>query len=225
MNKSIKYCLYIAEFFVGMAVIAIIQSAGRLFWPYNGMYELTRWYYHRETIIGNFVPIILTIVIGIVVVSMVLGNIFGEKSSNKKLKLNSIYIRLIIATLWMTLTPIAVPYMRIQAMVHDVETYFIEFGLIQCLILFVIPSFLFGSVTSALVKYSVKSFDDGGKTVGALGICNKIGAVIGVVIFALVVTSEVASATAVMYLSTIMLVVSIVCFIICIKQQAKEVQQ
>ena len=41
------------------------------------------------------------------------------------------------------------------------------------------PLFLLGTVTPSLVKYSVDSLDDSGRTVGNLGAFNTIGSIIG----------------------------------------------
>ncbi len=222
MNKKIKYCFYITEFFVGMSVIAMLQNACRLFWPYDGRRELSHICNNREIIVENLFPIIFLGIAAIIVVSMLLGSLFGMKCLNKKLKLNGTYISMIIAAAWMSLAPIAGEYMILHTLMYDINTYYLDFGIIQCLVLFAVPAFLFGSVNTSLVKYSVIQFNDGGKTVAALSIWNKIGAFIGVVLFAFVVSSEVISATVVSYLSIIILVVSIVCFIVCKIEQARK---
>ena len=48
-----------------------------------------------------------------------------------------------------------------------------------CMVLFVFPLFLLGTVTPSLAKYTVDSLEDNGKTVGNLGAFNTVGSIIG----------------------------------------------
>ena len=48
-----------------------------------------------------------------------------------------------------------------------------------CMIIFVFPCFLLGTVTPSLVKYTVGSLEESGTTVGMLGAFNTIGSIIG----------------------------------------------
>ncbi len=59
------------------------------------------------------------------------------------------------------------------------ENFLIWASLISCLILFVFPLMLLGSVSPALVKYAVKSLDENGRIVGELNALNTIGSIIG----------------------------------------------
>ena len=47
------------------------------------------------------------------------------------------------------------------------------------MVIFVFPLFLLGTVTPSLVKYTIDSLEDSGKTVGMLNASNTIGSIIG----------------------------------------------
>jgi len=59
------------------------------------------------------------------------------------------------------------------------KNFLIWASLLSCMLLFVFPLMLLGSVSPALVKYAVKSLDENGKTVGELNALNTIGSIIG----------------------------------------------
>ena len=50
---------------------------------------------------------------------------------------------------------------------------------LACMIIFVYPCFLMGTVTPSLVKYTVDSLEESGTTVGTLGAFNTVGSIIG----------------------------------------------
>ncbi len=59
------------------------------------------------------------------------------------------------------------------------NNFLILAAFVACMVIFVFPLFLLGTVTPSLVKYSVSNLDDNGKTVGTLGAFNTIGSIIG----------------------------------------------
>lgn len=48
-----------------------------------------------------------------------------------------------------------------------------------CMIIFVFPLFLLGTVTPSLAKYTVENLEENGKIVGTLGAFNTVGSIIG----------------------------------------------
>lgn len=158
--------LYLTEFFAGMSVMAVELGASRLLAPYFSSSQ-----------------IVWTIIIGTIMIAMALGNIYGGKSADKDPNPDRLYKRIIIAAIWIALIPVLGKYiiLAISAVVIFAvnANFLIIAAFAACMILFVFPLFLLGTVTPSLVKYAVNDLDDSGKTVGFLNASNTIGSIIG----------------------------------------------
>ncbi len=161
-----KIFLYITEFFSGMSVMAVELGASRLLAPYFSSSQ-----------------IVWTIIIGTIMIAMALGNIFGGRSADKNPNPDKLYGRIIIAAIWIALIPVVGKYIIIgisAVLIFTVNSNFLVWAAFAaCMVIFVFPLFLLGTVTPSLVKYSVDSLEDNGKTVGNLGAFNTIGSIIG----------------------------------------------
>lgn len=168
-KKSIlknKIYLYLTEFFAGMSVMAVELGASRLLAPYFSSSQ-----------------IVWTIIIGTIMIAMALGNIYGGKKADKDPNPDKLYIRILIASVWIAAIPLVGKYIiaGISAlMIFTVSSGFLVWAAFAaCFVIFVFPLFLLGTVTPSLVKYTVDSLDDSGKVVGKLGAANTIGSIIG----------------------------------------------
>lgn len=161
-----KYYLYATEFFAGMSVMAVELGASRLLAPYFSSSQ-----------------IVWTIIIGTIMIAMALGNIWGGRSADKNPNPDKLYLRLIVAALWLAAIPLVGKYVILGisgVLVLTVNhNFLILAGFAACMVIFVFPLFLLGTVTPSLVKYTVESLDDSGRTVGTLGAFNTIGSIIG----------------------------------------------
>ena len=169
MKKDIlenKLYLYITEFFAGMGVMAVELGASRLLAPYFSSSQ-----------------IVWTIIIGTIMIAMALGNIYGGRSADRDPSPEILYRRLLIASVWIAAIPVLGKYLIILisgVLVLTINTNFlIAAAFISCMLIFVFPLFLLGTVTPSLAKYTVGSLDDSGKVVGQLGAANTIGSIIG----------------------------------------------
>lgn len=97
-------------------------------------------------------------------------NIYGGKTADKNPNPDKLYGRIIIAAIWIALIPVVGKYIIIAISALLIFTGSSNFLIIAafaaCMVIFVFPLFLLGTVTPSLVKYSVDSLDDNGKTVG-----------------------------------------------------------
>lgn len=59
------------------------------------------------------------------------------------------------------------------------HNFLIIAAFLSCMVVFVFPLFLLGTVTPSLVKYTVDSLGDSGRIVGNLGAFNTIGSILG----------------------------------------------
>jgi len=161
-----KIFLYITEFFAGMSVMAVELGASRLLAPYFSSSQ-----------------IVWTIIIGTIMIAMALGNIYGGRAADKNPNPDRLYGRIIIAAIWIALIPVVGKYIIIgisAVLIFSVNSNFLIWAAFAaCMVIFVFPLFLLGTVTPSLVKYSVDSLEDNGKTVGNLGAFNTIGSIIG----------------------------------------------
>lgn len=161
-----KVYLYLTEFFAGMSVMAVELGASRLLAPYFSSSQ-----------------IVWTIIIGTIMIAMALGNIYGGRMADRDPNPDRLYGRIAVASTWIALIPVLGKYVIIgisALLVFTVNTNFLIWAAFAaCLVLFVFPLFLLGTVTPSLVKYTVHSLDDSGKTVGSLGAANTIGSIIG----------------------------------------------
>lgn len=195
-----KWYLYLTEFFSGMSVMAVELGASRLLAPYFSSSQ-----------------IVWTIIIGTIMIAMALGNVFGGRSADKHPDPDRLYSRLLIAAVWIAAIPF-VGKMVIAGvaalLVMTISTNFLIWAaFLSCMIVFVFPLFLLGTVTPSLVKFTVGSLDDSGKTVGALGAANTIGSIIGTFVPTFLTIPAVGTAATFLIFSGILLLLGVIYFL------------
>lgn len=161
-----KIYLYLTEFFAGMSVMAVELGASRLLAPYFSSSQ-----------------IVWTIIIGTIMIAMALGNIYGGRAADKNPDPAKLYMRIIIASVWLAAIPILGKYIIVGIsgilIVAVSSNLLIWAAFAACMTVFVFPLFLLGTVTPSLVKYTVDSLDSSGRTVGILNASNTVGSIIG----------------------------------------------
>jgi predicted membrane-bound spermidine synthase len=91
--------------------------------------------------------------------------------------------------------------------------YLIIAAIVTCLLLFVFPLFLLGTVTPSLAKYTMDSLSDNGKIVGTLGAMNTIGSILGTFLPTFVTIPAIGTNLTFLIFSGILLVLSAVYFL------------
>ncbi len=163
---SKKWFLYATGFFSGMSVMAIELGASRLFAPYFSSSQ-----------------IVWTVIIGTIMIAMAIGNVWGGRSADKNPDPKKLYIRILLVAIWTALIPFLGKY--IIAGITVLLALFVDSNFLvwasfsACIVLFVFPLMLLGTVTPSLMKYATESLDDNGKTVGELEALGTIGSIIG----------------------------------------------
>ncbi len=197
---SRKWYLYLTEFFSGVSVMAVELGASRLLAPYFSSSQ-----------------IVWTIIIGTIMIAMALGNIYGGRSADKNPNPDKLYGRILIAAVWIAAIPFLGKFavLGISALlVVTVSTNFLIWAaFITCMTVFVFPLFLLGTVTPSLVKYTVDSLDDSGRTVGTLGAFNTVGSIIGTFVPTFITIPSVGTSVTFLIFSGILLVIGIIYFI------------
>lgn len=161
--------------------------------------------------------IVWTIIIGTIMVAMALGNIYGGRSADKNPNPDILYGRILIAGVWIGLIPVLGKYIIVGLsglIILSVNSmYLVWAALASAFAVFVFPLFLLGTVTPSLVKYSVQSLDDSGKTVGYLGAFNTIGSIIGTFLPTFVTIPAVGTAITFLIFSGLLIAIAIIYFI------------
>lgn len=195
-----KIYLYLTEFFAGMSVMAVELGASRLLAPYFSSSQ-----------------IVWTIIIGTIMIAMALGNIFGGRSADKNPDPDKLYARLTVAAVWIAAIPFAGKFIILGVsalLVVTINTNFLVCAaFLSCMVIFVFPLFLLGTVTPSLAKYTVDSLDDSGKTVGTLNAANTIGSIIGTFVPTFISIPAVGTSVTFLIFSGILLILAIVYFI------------
>jgi spermidine synthase len=158
-----------------------------------------------------------TIIIGTIMIAMALGNIYGGRTADKNPNPDRLYGRIMIAAVWIGLIPVVGKYIIIgisALLIFTVSSNFLIIAAFAaCMVIFVFPLFLLGTVTPSLVKYTVDSLDDNGKTVGTLGAFNTIGSIIGTFLPTFVTIPAVGTSVTFLIFAGVLLLLSIIYFI------------
>ena len=195
-----KWFLYLTEFFAGVSVMAVELGASRLLAPYFSSSQ-----------------IVWTIIIGVIMIAMALGNLYGGRAADKDPDPARLYRRILIAAVWIAAIPVAGKYVILGVSALLVLTVDVGFliwaAFASCLIVFVFPLFLLGTVTPCLVKATVESLDEGGRTVGRLGACNTVGSILGTFLPTFVTIPTVGTSATFLIFAGILLAIALIFFI------------
>lgn len=195
-----KIYLYLTEFFAGMSVMAVELGASRLLAPYFSSSQ-----------------IVWTIIIGTIMIAMALGNIYGGRKADRDPDPSRLYGRMLIAALWIAGIPVLGKYIILGIsgvlVVTVNHNFLIWAAFLACMVIFVFPLFLLGTVTPSLVKYTTESLEDNGRTVGTLGAFNTVGSIIGTFVPTFVTIPAVGTAWTFLIFAGILLLLSGIYFI------------
>ncbi|MBQ9661585.1 MAG: fused MFS/spermidine synthase [Oscillospiraceae bacterium] len=195
-----KYYLYLTEFFAGMAVMAVELGASRLLAPYFSSSQ-----------------IVWTIIIGTIMIAMALGNIYGGRSADKDPNPDRLYRRIVIAAVWIALIPVVGKYIILgisALLIFSVNAnYLIWAAFGACMLIFVFPLFLLGTVTPSLAKYTMENLEDNARIVGTLGAANTVGSIIGTFVPTFVSIPAVGTSATFLIFAGILLALALIYFI------------
>ena len=156
---------FVTELFVGIALMGVEMSASRLISTYFSSSQ-----------------VIWTLIIGIIMISMAIGNYWGGKQADKKPSYIRLYVELLFAGAYIVLTPFFGRFViaGISALfaLFVTNNLVIWASLLSCIILFVPPLLFLGKVTPSLIKYSLGE-KVSGKVVGTLEALNTVGSIVG----------------------------------------------
>jgi len=183
-----------------MSVMAVELGASRLLAPYFSSSQ-----------------IVWTIIIGTIMIAMALGNLYGGRAADKDPNPDKLYGRIIIAAVWIAAIPVVGKYIILgisALLIFTVNTNFLVIAaFMACMVIFVFPLFLLGTVTPSLVKFSVDSLDDSGSVVGKLNASNTIGSIIGTFVPTFITIPAVGTSITFLIFAGILLILCIIYFV------------
>lgn len=195
-----KVYLYLTEFFAGMSVMAVELGASRLLAPFFSSSQ-----------------IVWTIIIGTIMIAMALGNVWGGRKADKDPNPDKLYQRILVAAIWIAAIPVVGKYVILGVsgllVVTISSSFLVIAAFASCMVIFVFPLFLLGTVTPSLAKYTVGSLDDSGKIVGTLGAFNTIGSIIGTFVPTFITIPAVGTSITFLIFAGILLVLGLIYFI------------
>ena len=203
-----KIYLYLTEFFAGMSVMAVELGASRLLAPYFSSSQ-----------------IVWTIIIGTIMIAMALGNVWGGRSADKNPNPDKLYGRILIAAVWIAAIPVAGKYLIVAIsgilIIAVSNQFLIIAAFVSCMVIFVFPLFLLGTVTPSLAKYAMSSLEENGRTIGTLGAFNTIGSIIGTFVPTFISIPAVGTSVTFLIFAAILLVLALAYFVSRKKNAAK----
>lgn len=189
-----KWFLYLTGFFSGMSVMAIELGAQRMLAPYFSSSQ-----------------IVWTIVIGVIMIAMALGNVLGGKMADKYKDPKHLFFWLLMAAIWSAIIPFVGRYIIVGVALGMafivVKNYLIWAALTACILIFVFPLLVLGMVTPNLVKFALGDEEKSGKTVGIIEALNTIGSIIGTFLPTFVTIPNVGTALTFLIFASILLVI------------------
>ncbi len=164
--RNSRLLIYFTSFFCGMCIMAVELSATRLLAPYFGTSS-----------------IVWTVVIGIIMVSLSLGNYLGGRAADKYNSYGRLYFIIWTASVWIALIPLTGKYIiagvAVILMWALPSNLIIGGSVVSCLVIFSLPLVILGMVSPYLVKLAVSETENTGKITGKIYSISTIGSIIG----------------------------------------------
>lgn len=205
-----KWFLYITEFFAGVSVMAVELGASRLMAPYFSSSQ-----------------IVWTVIIGVIMIAMAIGNLWGGKLADKTNSPDRLYGRILIAAIWIALIPFAgrwlIAGVSLLLATFVTKNFLVWAALAACLVIFAFPCVLLGTVTPSLTKFTVDNLDDTGKTVGRLNALNTIGSIIGTFVPTFITIPAVGTVATFLIFAGVLAAIGIVYFAFARKRMIKGI--
>ena len=195
-----KLYLYLTEFFAGMSVMAVELGASRLLAPYFSSSQ-----------------IVWTIIIGTIMIAMALGNLYGGRAADRDANPDRLYRRILVAAVWIALIPVLGKYVILGVsalLIFSVNAHYLVWAAFAaCMVIFVYPLFLLGTVTPSLAKYSMENLEDNARVVGKLGAANTLGSIIGTFVPTFVTIPAVGTSLTFLIFSGVLLALALAYFL------------
>lgn len=165
--KRNNLILYITSFLSGMTVMAVELSCSKLLAPYFSSSQ-----------------IVWTVIIGLIMICMSIGNVLGGRSADKHKSLGRLYFYIWIASVWIALIPFIGKYLilglaGLVVLILPGSDIVLMGSALSCLVIFSLPMTLLGMVSPYLVKLGVEDSENKGRVAGQIYAMGTVGSIIG----------------------------------------------
>ncbi len=130
--------------------------------------------------------IVWTVLIGIILAAMSVGNFLGGVLSDKEGAADRLYRIILFSGLWVALIPVLGRYVVVGSfplmMAIFPESLILSGTIFSCLTIFAVPCILLGTVAPALVKIGTKDLVNNGRTAGEIFAVSTFGSIIGTIL-------------------------------------------
>jgi len=162
-----NWVYYVTAFICGMTVMAVELTCSRLLAPYFSSSS-----------------IVWTIIIGLIMISLSIGNIIGGRIADKHHNLGRLYFLIWLASLWIAAIPFLGKYViagvtGLLMLTIPGSALIVTGSAICCLVIFSFPLLLMGTCSPYLVKLAVKDMENNGRVTGQIYAMNTIGSIVG----------------------------------------------
>lgn len=158
--------LYLTTFFCGASIMGVEIASSRFLAPYFGSSMIT-W----------------TIIIGVILVAMSLGNLLGGRLADRNDPERRLYQLILGSAIWIALIPVVGKYL-IAAIAAAAIVIFpgdpiLAGALCSCVLLFALPCVVLGATSPCMIKAGTKNLDNNGQIAGEIYGLSTLGSIFG----------------------------------------------
>lgn len=161
-----KKFLVATAFLCGVAVMGVELTANRLLAPYFGSSQ-----------------IVWTVIIGLIMIFMSLGNYFGGKYADKMENMGKLYRNLFFTAIWILILPLVGKYIILGItfllVQMGVSQIILVGSIVTCILLFSFPLMVLGTVSPTLVRFGIDQKENAGEIAGKIYAGSNIGSIFG----------------------------------------------
>lgn len=158
--------LYLTTFLCGAAIMGVEIASSRFLAPYFGSSMIT-W----------------TVIIGVILVAMSLGNFIGGRLADRSDPARRLYQLIFWAAIWVALIPVVGKYL-IAAIAGTAIFLFpgnpvLAGSILSCLLLFAVPCLILGAASPCMIKAATQNLDSNGRIAGEIYGLSTLGSICG----------------------------------------------
>ncbi len=158
--------LYLTTFLCGAAVMGVEIASSRFLAPYFGSSMIT-W----------------TIIIGVILVAMSIGNFAGGRLADRNDPETRLYKLILAASVWVALIPVIGKYIIAAIAAGSIFLFpgnpVLAGSLLACITLFAVPCLILGATSPCMIKVATQNLDNNGSIAGEIYGLSTLGSICG----------------------------------------------
>ncbi|MFZ5949867.1 MAG: spermidine synthase [Candidatus Rifleibacteriota bacterium] len=158
--------LYLTTFLCGASIMGVEISSSRFMAPYFGSSMIT-W----------------TVIIGVILVAMSLGNFIGGRMADHVDPAQRLYQLILWAAVWIALIPVfgkhLMAFIAAGAVVFFPDNLVLTGSITSCVLLFSLPCVILGATSPCMIKAATSSLENNGRIAGEIYGLSTLGSIFG----------------------------------------------